>query len=204
MKLVNGLQQSGEQWSNWRSQGIGGSDAAGIMGVSPWVDRSKLLVLKTWPASQKGEKKENTEAMRRGIELEPIARRTYEEQTGLSVTPVCVVHDDYPWMLASLDGLSPDLKFAVEIKCANMEVHQQALNGKVTDYYWPQVQHQLLVTGLGALHFYNYSRARKFSKADSLALVIVEPDLEYQARLLEEEKKFWTEVLERRAKRLYG
>jgi predicted phage-related endonuclease len=86
--------------------------------------------------------------------------------------------------------LSEDNKRILEIKCIKAEYHAQALGGKVPDLYWPQVQHQLLVTGLRKLDYWSYSESTKFPLPERVALVEVIPDREYQQELFEAEKAF--------------
>ena len=54
--------------------------------------------------------------LQRGRELERPARRAYEQQVGIQMEPLCLVHDQLEWMRASLDGLSFDGS-VLEIKC---------------------------------------------------------------------------------------
>src|SRR5262249_277338 len=141
MKIIN-LDQHGPQWLKWRQEGIGGSDAAGIMGDSPWSSAGKVIQQKIT-----GRGPEETARMTRGKILEPQAREKYQLLSGIGVRPVCVVHDEYEWLRASLDGLSEDGETVLEIKCPGPKAHYQALKGVVPHYNRAQVQQQLLITG---------------------------------------------------------
>jgi putative phage-type endonuclease len=138
--------------------------------------------------------------MLRGTRMEPEARQAYIDLTGIEVTPACVIHETYPWMRASLDGLSRDEKTAVEIKCVNKDDHRSAVEGLVPTKYWPQVQHQLLVTGLPRLHYWSFSTSTTFISENRKALVVVKADADYMSYLLEGEQKFWDDFLERTKK----
>ena len=37
------LDQSGPEWHEWRSAGIGGSDAGVVMGKNPWMNEDQLV-----------------------------------------------------------------------------------------------------------------------------------------------------------------
>ena len=74
-------------------------------------------------------------AMQRGKTLEPLARRAYVSHTSIDVEPVCVQSLAYPWMRASLDGLSADGRRVVEIKCPGEKDHQLAGSGSVPGKY---------------------------------------------------------------------
>ena len=93
--------------------GIGASDAPVIMGETAFKTPRTLWSIKT------GRMQEASAgpAARRGRELERFARRAYERRTGIQVEPLCLVHGEFEWMRASLDGLSFDGSTLVEIKC---------------------------------------------------------------------------------------
>lgn len=85
--------------------------------------------------------------MRRGTELEPLARAAYEAFTGEFVTAAEFVrHPTIAWLGASPDGYVRDTGL-VEVKCLNAANHIAVLRtGNVTKYV-PQVQTQMLCTG---------------------------------------------------------
>jgi putative phage-type endonuclease len=185
------LQQGSEHWRVWCQGGIGSSDAAAIMGVSPWQTAWQLWKVLTRRAAAEPP----TFAMRRGRRLEPLARRLYEARTGCLMEPCCVVNERHDWLRASLDGLDLTGALVLEIKVPNVDAHRLALAGQVPDCYWPQVQHQLAVTGAPRLHYASYSENRLFDAAQRLAVVEVFPDAAYQAHLLHAEWCFWGRVL---------
>lgn len=193
MKRIH-LEQGTDAWRSWRLQGIGGSDAPAVLGRSPYVTRAQLLEEKVT-----GVERESTFEMRRGTRLEPIARSLYAERLALSVEPVCVVHDEVEWLYASLDGLAEffpgEPTHIAEIKCWREENHRLVLNGIVPDEVLPQIQHQLLVTGLQRCDLVSYTDHSKFSDVERLAVLTVEADAEAQAELLEAEEAFWAEVV---------
>jgi len=201
MKLIN-LDQGSADWLTWRMGGIGGSDAPIIMGVSPYMTREKLLSQKAVRRFGAVRKTDNgkTDAMKRGIEKEPMVRDEYCRRTGRTLDPQCGIHDKYPWMRASFDGLLlPDFSLVLEIKCPNRNVHQQALDGLVATLYWPQVQHLLAVSGGQALDFVTWSE-NPFFGSRHLARVKVKPELDYIEALIEAEQMFVDEVKAARKK----
>lgn len=201
MKLVN-LDQGSADWLTWRQGGIGGSDSPIIMGVSPYMTREKLLnqkAVRRFGVERKTDK-DKTEAMKRGIEKEPMVRDEYNRRTGRILLPQCGIHDKYPWMRASFDGLLlPDFSLVLEIKCPNRNVHQQALDGLVATLYWPQVQHLLAVSGGQSLDFVTYSE-NAFFGPHHLARVKVKPEEDYIQALIEAEEMFVREVEAARSK----
>ncbi len=113
MPRIERLHQNTPEWHRWRRQGIGASDAPVIMGETAFKTPRTLWSIKT------GRMQEGPAgpAARRGRELERLARRAYERQTGIQVEPLCLVHEGFEWMRASLDGLSFDGSTLLEIKC---------------------------------------------------------------------------------------
>lgn len=70
-----------EEWLKRRKCGIGGSDVAALLGVSPW--RTALDVY--YDKVDAPREEEETEAMRIGTELEDYVAKSYERYTGLRV-----------------------------------------------------------------------------------------------------------------------
>ena len=68
-------------WLNERKSGIGGSDVAAILGLSPWRTEVDVWLDKTGKANDEPP----SEAMRIGTELEEYVARRYCEQTGREV-----------------------------------------------------------------------------------------------------------------------
>lgn len=194
--------QGSETWLKWRQGGLGGSDAASILNVAPayWqnANRAALLAYKIvhhGKAIPRTTNKNKSFAMMRGTLMEPEARMAYREKTGHNVEPACGIHEKYDFLRASFDGLNKDGSLAIEIKCINQDDHEVALGGLVPSHYWPQVQHLLLVSGAPRLHYFSYSKARRFAQKDLQVLVPVIPSRAYQELLLAEEVKFWDELM---------
>lgn len=184
-KIVT-MDQSGSEWLEWRRGGVGGSDCAVLMGANPWCKPSELRQRKIGEVQEQYE----NERMARGKRLEPIVRQMYEDMTGTQMTPVCVENSEFPWFRASLDGISDCGKIILEIKCPNDRAHSEALRGWVPKYYYPQLQHQLGVTGALIAHYVSYSDAEKFAPHERLALVEMKPNTGYIRELILKEHEF--------------
>lgn len=74
-------QEERNAWLAERKLGIGGSEAAAIMGLSPWSTPATIWLDKTGRAAPQ----EETEAMRLGTELEDFVARRYAQETGRTV-----------------------------------------------------------------------------------------------------------------------
>lgn len=96
--------------------------------------------------------------MERGNQLEPLARSAYEFLTGNAVKQVGGVYlNEKKELLVSPDGLIPELKKGLEIKCPKMSTHiQYIINGGVPSEYVIQVQANLWVTGYKTWDFVSY------------------------------------------------
>jgi putative phage-type endonuclease len=177
---MSALVQGTQEWLEFRKDKIGASDAVTIMGVSPWSTPANLweekLGLRNSPAMNSG--------MKRGHDLEEEARIQYQSMTGYLMTTDVKVHPKISYMIASLDGIDIDGKMIVEIKCPNKEDHALAKKGKIPDKYYPQVQHQMEVTGLDGMHYFS------FDGSDGV-LVEVERDQAYIKEMIIKEREFY-------------
>lgn len=182
------LQQS-KEWLEWRKKGIGASDAPVVMKVSPWKTPYQLWEEKTG----KVQEPPANEAMMRGNRLEPKARSTWELMSDCEMPACLAEHARYPFIRASLDGLNLKSSRILEIKCPNLKDHQLAIEGKVPEKYFPQLQHQLLVTNVERAIYYSYSHNDETGQGSGVAVEVL-PDKEYQEMLLEKEIEFWEKV----------
>ena len=150
MKTVD-LTQNSKDWFAWRKKGLGASDAPIVMNDSPWTSRFMLWAMKTDLLQAPEPEIYSAVAMRRGHDLEPIARAAYMKQTGILMTPITGIHDEHEFIRASLDGFNEDESKILEIKCPSKADHAQAKKGKTPSKYHAQLQHQYLVTGAKSL-----------------------------------------------------
>lgn len=168
--------QGSDQWLELRRTKITASDAAVIMGLSPWKNKIQLYY------DKKNKIESNkTSAMQRGIDLEPIARDLYEIKTGIEVIPKVILKD---WAMASLDGMSVCGNHIVEIKCPGKKDHDLALQGKIPEYYYPQLQHQMYVCNLSTVDYFS------FDGFDGV-IVNIKRDHEFIARMIIAELEFY-------------
>ncbi|WP_076750400.1 lambda-exonuclease family protein [Desulfatitalea tepidiphila] len=177
------IQQGSTAWLAWRDSGLGSSDAPTIMGENPWKSRKQLLYEK----KNKIRIKANA-AMARGTSLEPEARKKYEEMKKISVHPICLKSSKFDWLLASVDGLSKDGRFVVEIKCGNSVYRNTRSTNKVPKYYYGQLQHILAVTDLPMIDFWCY-----LPDLPGININVYKDD-RYIAELLENEMEFWNDL----------
>lgn len=149
------------------------------MEVSPWKTPYQLWLEKT-----SGELPAISAYQKRGMELEELARQTFEKKTGIIMFPKVVLHPTFDWMMASLDGIDIDGQSIVEIKCPGQIDHDTAKAGKIPEKYIPQLQHQLAVTGLKLACYFS------FDGTDGVILEM-KRDNDYIEPMLCIEKAFW-------------
>jgi len=179
------LQQGTSEWLTWRHKGIGASDASTVMGENRFENPSVLLQQKRGPVILDSFQ---NEAMARGTQLEPEARKLYIATTGNEVRPVCVQSFRYDWLRASLDGLSTNHDAVVEIKCGASVYRRVSQSRTIPDYYYGQVQHILAITGLDSLDFWCYW------PDNPPVLLPIKRNEPYIERLLRKELEFWNLV----------
>lgn len=149
VRLVSTKDMSREKWLSVRGNGIGSSDAAVAVGISPFKSPLELWLEKT--GRQAAPDLSANDAVFWGTTLEHIIATVYAERTGAKVRKVNAVlqHPEYLFMLANLDRLvlhPTDGSGILEVKTAGHHSAQFWDEG-VPDSYQCQVLHQLAVTG---------------------------------------------------------
>ena len=165
-----------------RRGGIYGSDAAVVLGISPWQTRLQLYMDKRGLLPETQE----TEAMSWGTRLEPVVREAYQDQTGRKVRPcgpILTNSHGFP-MGAHLDGLQDvdGKRYVVEIKTS-----YRGWNGvdDLPDYYYAQVQHYIACADQDA------ATVVVLAHGSQLRWVDVERDQPFIDALIAAEKAFW-------------
>lgn len=155
-----------------------------IMNENPWKAVGELLREK-----RSGGNSGMNAAMARGVALEPSARAAYCSHFGRTVEPSCLESIEWPWMRASVDGLSICGTHLVEIKCGQSVYKKTAQTGAPPGYYFGQLQHALAVTGLEVMDFLCFLPGVR-----PLHIVIRRNDA-YIKRLIEAEERFFEQHL---------
>lgn len=151
-------------WLAERRTGIGGSDAAAILGLSPWVSAFQVWMDKT----DSFDPPPPTPAMEWGLRLEPAVREAFEDATGLTVAspidgltwtqyraaPHVLRHPELPWMLVSLDGQILQDGGVYEAKTASPwdDGWDGVEANVVPDHVVIQAQHSMAVRGASVCH----------------------------------------------------
>jgi putative phage-type endonuclease len=184
------LIQGSQEWLDFRKTRVGASDAVIIAGMSPWRSRAQLLDEKRGLI----EPQPMNSSMQRGTRLEPIARALAEDMFDTLFVAEVRVSKEYEWCYASLDGICIDNKILLEIKCTSKKNHALAKDGKIPDYYKPQLQHQMYVCGFDKCHYFSFATAEIDYEGPAGVVVVEHRDDAYIKNLIELEKKFYEEM----------
>ncbi|AXB03276.1 MULTISPECIES: YqaJ viral recombinase family nuclease [Aeromonas] len=179
-----------EQWLAIRKLGIGSSDAAVAVGLSPYRCPLSLWLEKT--GRKEPDDISHKEAVLWGIELEPVLAQVYAKRTGNRVRRVNAVlqHPEHLFMLANLDREvvgHPDGPGILEIKTASYHSAPQWEEG-VPVAYQCQVLHQLAVTG------HAWAEVAVLIGGQDFRIYRIERDEEKIRDLTEREAQFWHQV----------
>lgn len=177
-----------DDWLAWRKGGIGASEIAGVLGLSPWQTPMSIYLNKLDLVADTGE----NEAMRWGNLLEPLIADTYEDMTGHQIVGRQLLCWDRVarHRRCTLDGI---------LKIGN--VHEATVQIKTTkhepwdelpDNYALQVQYELGITG------YPYAIVPTLHHGNRLVTYRVEADPELQRIIFEAADRFWFDHIEPR------
>lgn len=182
MKIIE-LDQGSEKWLAWRRSLLTATDAAMLMGVSPYCTPYKGWRRKLGDIPEQ----EVNPAMLRGIREEPKARAMFIEKIGINMTPCCIESEKYNFIGASLDGMSDCGQYVLEIK-------SQRPVFPIPEMHYMQMQHQFLSTDGQAIKGYYVTIWE-----DTIYPIEVHPNLEWMMDYLPKAKEFWRMVALREA-----
>lgn len=165
-----------------REHGIGSSDCAAAIGISPYKTRIELWLEKTDQAQP--ENLDEVERIQWGNHLEPIIAQVYAQREGVKVQRVnqTQVHPDMPFMLSHIDRRIVGQRKILECKNAGeyfgSKGFGEEFTDEVPDLYLVQVMHQLIVNrvdlgDLAALVGGNRLKIYRIGLDDELAELIV-------------------------------
>jgi len=169
-----------------RRTSLGGSDARIIMSGDPkaierlWLEKRGEI---------EAENLDHVIIVQLGNLTEDFNLDIFEQETGFHVTDeqLKARHPDLPFIHSTLDGLvrvlpNDELMAVVEAKFM-LPFHFTP--EKALEKYWPQVQHNMLVTGM------EKSFLSILTGGGQHVRIPVDADIFYQVELLEAEKDFW-------------
>ena len=185
---------SREDWLNYRRQGIGGSDCAAIMGVSPFCTKRDLYYDKRGIAPAIDEEESNWVAKEVGHRLEDLVAEIFSKKTGFKVFPIRKMfrHPLYPFMLADVDffiDFGDGTYGILECKTTNYNCQDKWANNSTPVNYEYQGRHYMAVMNINKVYF----ACLYGNNEDEFFIRYMERDLELEEDLIAEEEYFWNE-----------
>lgn len=177
-----------QEWLELRRKGLGGSDVATAMGLSPWKSPMQLYLEKTGEIDPEPL---TSEVVYWGTVLESvIADRFAELHPELTVEEPkqMLVHSDYPFMLANLDRVvitSDGKQGVLEVKTTSATQSDKWKDDNVPIHYVLQVQHYLAVTG------YDFAYIACLIGGQNYVERYIDRDEDLIAQLIDKESEFW-------------
>ncbi len=186
--LLGGTMGLSQEQLEARKTGIGGSDVAVILGLSPYKTPYELFLEKT--GQIESENFDQNDAVNFGNIIEDTVGEFYSHKTGFKLRNKfqTIRHKKYDWLVANIDKKIEGKKKGLEIK--NVGFHASHAWGKsgtdeVAEYYFPQPMHYMLV-----LDYPEWDVAAYFGGAD-LRIYNLERDKEFDELIIDSTHDFW-------------
>jgi len=194
-ELVDISTLSEADWHQWRRKGIGGSDLAAIMGLSPWATARDIYRKKKGIKGALDDEadQENWVAKKVGHLLEPLVAEIFAYQTGFAPFEVrkMFAHSDYSYMLANVDYFItlPDGRTAIlECKTSNSHAKEKWDNDAVPLNYELQVRHYMAVMNVDVA----FIACLYGNNENDFVWRRIERDMDFEADIIAVQQDFWT------------
>ena len=193
-ELVDTSNLSNEEWLSYRRRGIGGSDAAAILGISPWRTARDLYYDKL--SVVKADMDENWVALEMGHLLEDLVAGIFHVKTGYRSYQIkkMFYHPVHTFMLADID-------YFVELpvgRTAILEIKTTIYNAK--DHWWSedgqeivplnyeaQGRHYMAVMNIDEVFYCGLYG----NNEDEVIIRHIDRDHDYEEELIALEQDFW-------------
>jgi putative phage-type endonuclease len=170
-----------------RQKGIGGSDVAAIMGLSPWKTPLDIYLEKTMPVPANDDFGviANKPELARGRRCEKYILEEYADRTSQTLVPGRLVrHPRYPFLQGHVDAFVEGYEeILVEAKSVNGP--PTLWNNEIPPYYKTQIAHYALVTDCERVD------VPVLFDRWHYACFTYERDLEFESRILRACLGFW-------------
>lgn len=181
------METSNDNWLKLRKAGIGGSDAAAILGMTPWKSPYQLWLEKT--GEVEAEDISTKEVVHFGHVLEQVVADEFCQRADKLVRRCGVYRmKDYPFIQGSFDRLLVGEDAGLECKTTNSFARTEWDEGKIPPAYYVQCQHYMMVSGLPRWYIACLVGGNHF------VMHTIERDEEDIKALLKAEVDFWHKV----------
>ena len=187
--IISTVGLSHEEWLDHRRTGIGGSDAAAIVGLNPYRSRLEVYADKLGLIPEK----EDSEAMRVGRDLEDYVSRRFMEATGKRVVRSNTMwrSKEHPFMLADLDRRIVGENAGLECKTTSAWNKTDFEGKEIPLTYYCQCMHYMATCGFDRMYLAVLVLGKGFY------WFTIERDEAEIASLIEAERDFWTNHIEK-------
>jgi putative phage-type endonuclease len=180
-----------DAWLSWRRDGIGASEAAAALGVSPYTTPLELYSRKLVLLPDEAE----TFPMVLGQALEPAIATLYRHKTGRPVVrqQIRLESAEHPFLRATLDGVT-DCGRVVEFKAIGWRLAREwgeSESDEVPLPYLCQVHQQMLVSGA------EVADVAVLIGGDDFRVYTVPRDPGVEAMILPKLSAFWDRIVRR-------
>jgi putative phage-type endonuclease len=175
-----------------RKTGIGGSDAAAAVGLSPWKSPVQLWLEKT--GTVEPDDLSSNERVHFGNVLEDVIADEFKRRSGLNVQRhrATLRSPAHPFMLANIDRRIVGAKEGLEIKTADARTASQWGDGgdEIPMHYLLQCAHYMAVTGWQRWHVAVLIGGNDYRQ------YCIDRNEVLMERLIENERVFWQHVID--------
>ena len=187
IEKISTKNMSREEWLAHRRNGIGGSDAAAVVGMSEYTSPYMLWCDKTGRSKET----EETEALRQGRDLEEYVAFRFIEAMAKKVhrSNFMYKNTQYPWAQANVDRLVSGENAGLECKTTNILNLKKFKNGEFPDRYYTQCVHYMAVTGADRWYLAVLVLGSDFK------VYTIERDEDEIEALMMAEKAFWEDYV---------
>lgn len=188
------LPQDRERWLEARRTGVGGSDAAALMGSDPYRGPFAIYMAKVASGGDIDEHGQS-EAAYWGHVLEDVVAKEFSKRSGFPVhnPSVMLRSRQYPWMLATMDrvAIEPHTSVPLEVKTRSAFKSREWLEEPPLSVL-DQLLHYCIVAGAN----HGYVALLLGGQSFHMFHVAVEDYAERVERMVQVERDFWTRVQE--------
>lgn len=181
--FVSTAEMSRDEWLETRRSGIGGSDAAVILGFNKWKSPFQLYLDKTGGPLEETD----NEFIYWGNVLEDVVAKEFQARTGKKVRRMnkMLRHPEHDFMTANLDRVIVGEKAFLECKTTSAYKVGDWDGEDIPAAYLCQVQHYMAVTGYEKAYIAVLIGGNKFVWKE------INRDQELIDIMIEREKNFW-------------
>lgn len=157
MKIYRDVEQGTIEWHEIKHGKIGGTRSKQLLTKSDTL-LIEMIAETVEPFDEDSINDFMNDAMARGVEMEPGARKALIQYTGLDFQEVGWIQSDIPILGISPDGLTLDERTACEIKCLGAKKHIEiCMNNEIPSDFIDQCIHYFtVIDGLERLFFLSY------------------------------------------------